>query len=184
MNKAFSVFVIFLLNVSMVQAEWFKGGTTSYKTLDGKWRKATIHITNGFIRIYSKKDRSLVAVFQKSGYEKEKFYRSWKRMHYTGEGLAGAAALVGLLALPEEPGWVSTCSYSDCDCSCTTYWTDGRDPVISAKSALISIGVMSGFAATIFLWPPKPTEYTFQDGFRNVTVRIRKRDRERFEKVF
>ncbi len=181
MNKAFSLLVLFSLSVGVGQAEWFRRG--SYKIPGGKWRKATIQVANDCVRVYSRKHRSLVAAFQSSKHQKKDFSQSRKRRVRTSMSFLFVGSLVAVnMALPVEPGWITNCTYSEYSSSCKTYWSEGRDPEISAKSALISIGVMSGIAAAVAL-PSKPPEYTFEEGLRNVTVRVRKRDRERFERA-
>lgn len=181
MRKSLSVCVAFSLSLGTVHAEWFDKGA-AYRTPDGKWRKAAIHVSDDGIRVYARKHLSLVTTFPSFDYYKGR--QRWTRDGRWDAGLAllGGVAVVGSLALPVEPGLYTECYGSDYYSSCKSTWSDGRDPLISAKTALISLGVIGGIAAAVFL-RYKPPDYTFEDGPRAITVRIGRRDRGRFERA-
>ncbi len=181
MKKSLGICVAFSLSVGAVHAEWFDKGA-AYRTPDGKWRRAAIHVADDGIRVYARKHLSLVTTFPSFDYDKGNNRRAKDNRRDAGLTLLGGVGVVGSLALPEEPGWRTTCYYSGYYSSCRTEWREGRDPLIGAKTALISIGVISGIAAALVL-RSKPPDYTFTDGPRSITVCVGKRDRERFERA-
>ena len=103
-------FVLVVLSACVVQAEWFDKGKVRYKTLDGKWRKAAIHVTDDGIEVYDRKHRSLVATFP--GFDPESdHYRRRREVHLrrgaAGLSLLGGALVLGYLATSSEPGYVT-----------------------------------------------------------------------------
>ena len=179
-------FVLAALSACVIQAEWFEKGKVSYKTLDGKWRKAAIHVTDDGIEVYDRKNRSLVATFSGFDPENDRFLRrdeAYIRRGAAGLGLLGGALVVGYLATSAEPGYVTRCYYTDYSSSCKSYWSEGRDAVITAQTAWKTIGVMSAIAAAIAAIPSRPAQYTFRDGPRSITVRVGKKNQVRFTRL-
>lgn len=173
-------FVLVVLSTCAVQAEWFDKGKVRYKTPDGKWRKAAIHVTDDGIEVYDRKNRSLVATFASLDPEINEDLSVPKRRGSVAYGLLSGAVIAGYLAVSEEPGYVTDCFYMDYSSSCTSYWSEGRDALITAKTAWKAIGVMSAVAAVIAAIPARPTEYTFIDGPRSITVRVGRKNQQRF----
>lgn len=173
-------FVLVVLSACVVQAEWFDKGKVRYKTLDGKWRKGAIHVTDDGIEVYDRKHRSLVATFPGFDPEINEDLSVPMRRGAVAYGLLSGAVVAGYLAVSEEPGYVTDCFYIDYSSSCTSYWSDGRDAVITAKTAWKAIGVMSAIAAVIAAIPARPTEYTFIDGPRSITVRVGRKNQQWF----
>ncbi len=180
MTKLCRGFVLAVLSACVIQAEWFDKGKVSYKTLDGKWRKAAIHVTDDGIEVYDRKNRSLVATFSGFDPKIDSDLSVPMRRGAVATGLLTGAAIAGYLAVSEEPGYVTDCYYLDYSSSCTSYWSEGRDAVITAKTAWKAIGVMSAVAAVIAAIPARPTEYTFTDGPRSITVRVGRKNQQRF----
>ena len=183
-------FVLAVLSVCVIQAEWFDKGKVSYETPDGKWRKAAIHVTDDGIEVYDRKNRSLVATFSGFDPESHKYQRGgwFLRRALLGGSLFGAA-VVGGLAMRVEPGYVTDCSFTEYSSyyseDCTTRWSEGREAMFTAQTAWKTIGVMSAVAATIAAISarPMPTEYTFTDGPRSITVRVGKKNQDQFTNV-
>lgn len=173
-------FVLVVLSACVIQAEWFDKGKVRYKTLDGKWRKAAIHVTDDGIEVYDRKHRSLVATFASLDPEINEDLSVPMRRGTVAYGLLSGAVIAGYLAVSEEPGYVTDCFYTDYRSSCTSYWSEGRDAVITAGAAWKAIGVMSAVAAVIAAIPARPTEYTFIDGPRSITVRVGRKNQQRF----
>ena len=173
-------FVLVVLSVCVIQAEWFDKGKVRYKTLDGKWRKAAVHVTDDGIEVYDRKHRSLVATFASLDPKINEDLSVPMRRGAVAYGLLSGAVIAGYLAVSEEPGYVTDCFYADYSSSCTSYWSEGRDAVITAGAAWKAIGVMSAVAAVIAAIPARPTEYTFTDGPRSITVRVGRKNQQRF----
>ena len=173
-------FVLVVLSACVMQAEWFDKGKVRYKTLDGKWRKAAVHVTDDGIEVYDRKHRSLVATFASLDPKINEDLSVPMRRGAVAYGLLSGAVIAGYLAVSEEPGYVTDCFYADYSSSCTSYWSEGRDAVITAGAAWKAIGVMSAVAAVIAAIPARPTEYTFTDGPRSITVRVGKKNQQRF----
>ncbi len=175
--------VLGALSVGAMQAEWFDRGGVSYKTLDGKWRKAAVHVGDNGIEVYSRKTRSLVAAFSGFDAEYDEDRYADTRRGAAGLGLLLGAAVVGGLAISVEPGYRTDCYYTDYSSSCTSRWSEGRDAVITARTAWKAIGIMSGVAVAIAAIPARPANYTFTDGPRAVTVRVGKKNQDRFNRL-
>ncbi len=176
-------FVLVVLSACVIQAEWFDKGKVRYKTLDGKWRKAAIHLTDDGIEVYDRKQRSLVAKISDLYPDTHKYAREGEI--FRGVLLfstLGLSAAVGGLAMKGEPGYVTDCNIYEYSSSCTTRWSEGRDAVITAQTAWKTIGVISAVAVTAAAISArrKPTEYTFTDGPRSIRVRVGKRNQDRF----
>ncbi len=176
-------FVLVVLSACVIQAEWFDKGKVRYKTLDGKWRKGAVHVTDDGIEVYDRKHRSLVATFASLDPKINEDLSVPMRRGAVAYGLLSGAVIAGYLAVSEEPGYVTDCYYADYSSSCTSYWSEGRDAVITAGAAWKAIGVMSAVAAVIAAIPARPTEYTFIDGPRSITVRVGKKNQDRFNHV-
>ena len=180
-------FFLVVLNACVIQAEWFDKGKVSYETLDRKWRKAAIHVTDEGIEVYDRKKRSLVAkiadLYPKT-YEYAREGEIFRGVLFFSA--LGVSAAVGGLAMKVEPGYVTDCSFTEysswTSANCTTRWSEGRDAVITAQTAWKTIGVISAVAVTAAAISArrKPTEYTFTDGPRSITVRVGKRNQDRF----
>ena len=180
MTRLYRGFVLAALSVCAVQAEWFDKGKVRYKTLDGKWRKAAVHVTDDGIEVYDRKHRSLVATFASFDPEIDEDLSVPMRRGGAAIGLLTGSVIAGYLAISVDPGYVTDCYYTDYSSSCRSYWSDGRDAVITAKTALKAIGVMSAVTAVIAAIPARPTEYTFTDGPRSITVRVGRKNQQRF----
>ena len=179
-------FVLIVLSACVIQAEWFDKGKVAYKTLDGKWQKAAIHVTDDGIEVYERKNRSLVAKIsnlypRRHHYPRERW--SLKAALFGGSGIGILA--VGSLAMKVEPGFVSHCTIYEYSSSCTTRWSEGRDAVITAQTAWKTIGVISAVTATVaaITLRPIPTEYTFSGWPRSIRVRVGNGNQKRFNNV-
>lgn len=133
--------------------------------------------------MYDRKNRSLVATFASLEPEINEDLSVPMRRGAVAYGLLSGAVIAGYLAMSEEPGYVTNCYYSEYSSSCRSYWSEGRDAVITAGGALKAIGVMSAVTAVIAAIPARPTEYTFTDGPRSITVRVGKKNQDRFNHV-
>ena len=179
-------FVLVVLSACVIQAEWFDKGKVRYKTLDGKWRKAAICVTDDGIEVYDRKHRSLVATFPGFDPESDIYQRkdeAYIRRGAAGLSLLGGALVVGYLATSSEPGYVTSCYYTDYSSSCKSYWSEGRDATITAQTAWKTIGIMSAVAAAIAVIPSSPAQYTFRDGPRSITVRVGKKNQVHFTRL-
>ena len=99
----------------------------SYRTPDGEWRRAAIHVADTGVRVYARKHLSLVLTYSGFDYAKRINGRAIDVGWDAGLALLGGIAVVGSLALPVEPGWRETCFSSGYCTSCSTEWIDGRD---------------------------------------------------------
>ena len=190
MTKLCRGFVLVVLSACVIQAEWFDKGKVSYKTLDGKWQKAAIHVTDEGIEVYDRKKRSLVAKISDLYPKTHKYAREgeiFREVLFVS--VLGVSAAVGGLAMKVEPGYVTDCSFTEysswTSANCTTRWSEGRDAVITAQTAWKTIGVISAVAVTaaVISARRKPTEYTFTDGPRSIRVRVGKRNQDRFSNL-
>ena len=179
-------FFLVVLSTCVIQAEWFDKGKVAYKTLDRKWRKAAIHVTDEGIEVYERKNRSLVARIsdlnpRRHHYPRERF--SLKGALFGGSGIGILA--VSSLATKVELGYVTDCNIYEYSSSCTTRWSEGRDAVITAQTAWKTIGVISAVTATVaaITLRPIPTEYTFSDWPRSIRVRVGNGNQKRFNNV-
>ena len=161
-KAACSILLVFFL-VAPLQAEWFDTGKAAYLTPEGKWRKAAIQVESNKVEVYSRKDRQMVAKFEKG--EVEHGTLGQRRTNTAGSLVISVLTVIGVswaLAKQQE-GEV------DAKQGANAKWL----LTVLAAVAVIHTGV--GFTK-------KKVPYSkVADGVRSVRMRVSKKDQLRFE---